>query len=157
MFYFINLQSQSILNTPPSILAFMPAGRTQWIGDPPWFDSEDKRAKPTYASQERHLNLWSTPQMDISGVCDEHTLEFAALPDRKDKDNAPSGAERCVQFLLIHRQRGPNTLNVTGKTWSHASTTETDSCGQNLTLALASDTFSWLLLFIRKNRASRRM
>lgn len=33
--FIIHLQSQSILNTPPSILAFMPAGRTQWIGDPP--------------------------------------------------------------------------------------------------------------------------
>lgn len=29
-----DLQSQSILKTPPSILAFIPAGRTQWIGEP---------------------------------------------------------------------------------------------------------------------------
>lgn len=48
----MNLHSQSILNTPPSIFAFMPAGRTQWIGDPPWLDSDDKRAKPTRATEE---------------------------------------------------------------------------------------------------------
>lgn len=40
------LQIQSILKTPPSILAFMPAGRTQWIGEPPWCDSDESRAKP---------------------------------------------------------------------------------------------------------------
>lgn len=43
----VYLQSQSILKTPPSILAFIPAGRTQWIGEPPWWDSDAKRAKPT--------------------------------------------------------------------------------------------------------------
>lgn len=126
----MNLQSQSILNTPPSIFAFMPAGRTQWIGDPPWLDSDDKRAKPTCSTKESHLNLWNISQMDVSGICCECTLEFSTLSDRKDKDNTPSCAERCIQFLLIHWQRGPNTLKVTGKLWSrhvlHASINQTE-------------------------------
>lgn len=42
-------------------------------------------------------------------------MEFATLPDREDQDDAASCAERCVQLLLIHRQRGPNTLKVTGR------------------------------------------
>lgn len=50
----VYLQSQSILKTPPNILAFMPAGRTQWIGDPPWWDSDAKRAKPEH-------NKWDKP------------------------------------------------------------------------------------------------
>lgn len=114
-FIYIHLQSQSILKTPPSIFAFMPAGRTQWMGEPPWLDSDDRRAKPTCATKETRLNLRITAQKDSSGIRYECTLEFATLPDRKDQDNTSSCAERCVQFLLIHWQRGPNTLKVTGK------------------------------------------
>lgn len=42
----IYLQIQSILKTPPSILALIPAGSTQCIGDPPWCDSEESLANP---------------------------------------------------------------------------------------------------------------
>ena len=42
----IYLQIQSILKTPPSILAHIPAGSTQCIGDPPWCDSEESLANP---------------------------------------------------------------------------------------------------------------
>ncbi len=46
LFHGFYLQIQSILKTPPSILAFMPAGRTQCMGEPPWWDSDESRAKP---------------------------------------------------------------------------------------------------------------
>lgn len=42
-------------------------------------------------------------------------MELAALPDREDEDDTPSRTESCIQFLLIHRQCRPNTLNITEK------------------------------------------
>lgn len=43
------------------------------------------------------------------------TLELAALPDRENQNDTPSRTESGIQFLLIHRQRRPNTLNITEK------------------------------------------
>lgn len=42
-------------------------------------------------------------------------MELAALPDRENQNDTPSRTESCIQFLLIHRQRRPNTLNITEK------------------------------------------
>lgn len=65
-------------------------------------------SKPVKISERRHRERrWE---------CCACTLELAALPDREDEDDAPSGAERRVQFLLVHWQRGPNALNGPGTT-----------------------------------------
>lgn len=62
--------------------------------------------------QETHETLWSAHPRSPEGH--ERTLEFAALPDGEDQDNAPSRAERRVQLLLVDRQRGPDPLNTGG-------------------------------------------
>lgn len=88
-----------------------PSGWESHRGWTPMINVQNLHVQP----RKRCLNLWVTAQKDSSGIRYECTLEFTTLPDRKDQDDTSSCAERCVQFLLIHWQCGPNTLKVTGK------------------------------------------
>lgn len=88
------------------------------------------------------------------------TLKFAAFSNRKDKHDAFSWAECRVQLPLIHRQGRPHALSK----WDYKLPLifyrlcyiYTTKQNKIHTFALARETFSWLLLLIRKYLASLR-
>lgn len=167
----------------------MPAGRTQWMGEPPWWDSDESRAKPETNAHPYSkwvyilshvvpcqilqvvLALWGYESLlNLSKTSDHRfglvflmaafTLKLSTLPNGKDQHNTSSRAKSCVEFFLVDRQSGPHTL------WkrTHAMlrvklplNSSRKQSGEWHTFALARETFSWLLLLIRKNLASLRI
>lgn len=112
----IYLQIQSILKTPPNIFAFIPAGSTQCIGDPPWWDSDDSLANPTGFHMDcnkdtteklLHRKLTFT-YLDNSSL--SLTLEFATLSYREYQNNASCWSKCSIKLLFVYWKCRPYSL-----------------------------------------------